>query len=105
MSIPTIEKAIADATAPPTVEQGVRALVDDAKRCVQSRFAKCEAEIARHPGRAVAIAVGVGVLLHRLPVRSLIVANVKLLAALTPPLLLALGSAKAAEYLQRQARR
>lgn len=79
--------------------------MDDAKRCVQNRYAKCEAEIARNPGRAVAVAVAAGVLLHRLPVRSLIVANVKLLAALTPPLLLALGSAKAAEYLQRQARR
>lgn len=105
MAIPAFEEAIARSTQPPTVEEGVRTLIADAKNCVQSRLAKCEAEVVRHPGKAIAIAVAAGVLLHRLPVRSLLVANVKLLAALTPPVLLALGSAKAAEYFQNKARR
>ncbi len=49
-------------------------------------------------------AVAAGYCLHRLPVRSLLVSQVRLLAALTPPALLAIGAAKLCEYLQSQVR-
>ncbi len=89
----------------PTVEQGVNALIEDVKHKVQSGYETCEQRIRRSPGKAVLVAVAAGYCLHRLPVRSLLVAQVRLLSALAPPALLAFGAAKLCEFLQNEARR
>jgi hypothetical protein len=70
-----------------------------------STYARCEERVKQSPGKAVLIAVASGYFLHRLPVRSLLVSQVRLLAALAPPALYAFGAAKLGEYLQKQARR
>lgn len=88
---------------PPTVEQGVHALLDDAKRNVCERYEHYEDLVRQSPGKAVLISVAAGYLLHRLPVRSLIVSQVRLVTALAPPTLIAFGAAKLCEYLQNQA--
>lgn len=86
----------------PTVEQGVNALLDDAKRNVSERYEHCEQLVRQSPGKAVLISVAAGYLLHRLPVRSLIISQVRLVTALAPPTLLAFGAAKLCEFLQNQ---
>jgi hypothetical protein len=89
----------------PTIEQGLNSLLDEAKGKLCDRYGKCEAYVRESPGKAMLIAFGAGFLAHRLPVRSLLVTNTRILAALTPPALVAFGAAKLCELLQRQARR
>ncbi|MES2660539.1 MAG: hypothetical protein V4689_18080 [Verrucomicrobiota bacterium] len=95
----------ADPIAPPTIEQGVNALVEDVKHKVQSSYESCEQRIRKSPAKAVLVAVAAGYCLHRLPVRSMLVAQVRLLTALAPPALFAFGAAKLCEFLQNEARR
>ncbi len=94
----------ASIVSPPTIEDGVNALLADAKRKVSQRYEDCEQSVRHAPGKAILIAVAAGYLIHRLPVRSLLVSQVRLLAALAPPTLLAFGAAKLCEFLQEQAR-
>lgn len=89
---------------PPTIEQGVNALLGDVKRKACERYQDCERHVRDSPGKAVLVAVAAGYLLHRLPVKSLLVSQVRLAAALTPPTLLAFGAAKLCEFLQNQSR-
>jgi hypothetical protein len=89
----------------PTVEQGVNALIEDVKHKVHSSYENCEEQVRNSPGKAILIAVAAGYCLHRLPVRSILVAQVRLIAALTPPALFAFGAAKLCEFLQKEARR
>lgn len=91
-------------SAPPTVEQGVNALVGDVKRKVTDTYADCEQCVRQSPGKAILLAVAAGYCLHRLPVRSILVTQVRLISALAPPALLAFGAAKLCEYLQEKAR-
>jgi hypothetical protein len=88
----------------PTVEQGVNALLGDVKRKACERYQNCEQHVRESPGKAILAAVAAGYILHRLPVRSLLVSQVRLVAALAPPTLLAFGAAKLCEFLQTQAR-
>lgn len=87
----------------PTIEQGVHALIGDVKKQICQRYEDCEQRVRRSPGKAVLVAVATGYLLHRLPVRALLVSQVRLVAARTPPALLAFGAAKLCEFLQREA--
>ena len=65
---------------PLSVEEGVNVLLTNAQQHIRA----------------------VGYCLHRLPVRSLLVAQVRLLSALAPPALFVFGAAKVYEFLQRQ---
>lgn len=89
---------------PPTIEEGVSALVDDVKHKALVRYEKCEERVRRSPAKAVLIAAAAGYCLHRLPVRSILATQVRLLGALAPPALFAFGTVKVFEYLQRKAR-
>ncbi|MES2925125.1 MAG: hypothetical protein V4819_26465 [Verrucomicrobiota bacterium] len=89
----------------PTIEQGLNSMLHDVKAKACSTFEDCEERVKQSPAKAVLIAVAAGYCLHRLPVRSLLVSQVRLMAALAPPALLAVGAAKLCEFLQSQARR
>lgn len=91
------------ATQPPTIEQGLNTLVIDAKRKVSDSYHDYEDCVRESPGKAILLAVAAGYCIHRLPVRSLLVTQVRLLAALAPPALFAYGAAKVCELLQKQA--
>ena len=95
-----------DSPAPtaPSIEEGVNALLHDAKKKACERYQHAEDCVRESPTKAILVAVGAGYLLHRLPVRSLLVSQVRLVAALAPPVLFAFGAAKLCEYLQNQAR-
>jgi len=94
-----------DPNEAPTVEQGVAALVQDAKEHLRSRYEACERCVTESPGKAILTAVAAGYVLHRLPLKAIVVANARILASLTGPALLAFGAAKACEYLQKEARK
>jgi hypothetical protein len=91
-------------TAQPTIEQGINSLLHDAKQKVCERYENCEQRIRESPGQSILIAVAAGYFLHRLPVRSLLVSQVRLAASLAPPALFAIGAAKLCEFLHRQVR-
>jgi hypothetical protein len=88
---------------PLSVEEGVNALLCDAQQSIRHGFEECERHIRKSPTTSVLAAAAVGYCLHRLPVRAVLVVQVRLLAALAPPALFLFGAAKACEYLQRQA--
>ena len=58
--------------------------------------------VRRNPVPVVLGAVAFGYVLHRLPVRAILVTKVRVLSALTPPALLLFGAAKLYDFLQRQ---
>ena len=89
--------------APLSVEEGVNALLCDAEQSIRHGYQECEQHIRKSPTSSVLAAVAVGYCLHRLPVRAILVAQVRLLSALAPPALFLFGAAKVCEYLQRQA--
>lgn len=88
-----------------TMEDGVNALIGNARQGIRQRYQKYENHIRKSPTKAVLGAVAAGYLMHRLPMRAIIVTQVRVLSALTPPALLLFGAAKLFEFLQRQERK
>ncbi len=84
------------------MEEGVNVLWSNARQSLCRRYQECEERIRKSPATAVLGAVAAGYLLHRLPVRAILVTHVRVLSALTPPALLLIGAAKLYEFLQRQ---
>jgi hypothetical protein len=89
---------------PPSVEEGVNALLCNARQGIRQSYGKFESRIRNSPTKAVLGAVAAGYLIHRLPMRAIVVTQVRVLAALTPPALLLFGAAKLFDFLQRQKR-
>jgi hypothetical protein len=90
------------ADAPLSIEEGVNVLLSNTRQCIRHRYQECQNRIRESPTTAVLGAVAVGYLLHRMPVRAILVTQVRVLSALTPPALLLFGAAKLYEFLQRQ---
>lgn len=86
----------------PSVEQSVCHLLNKARQDLRQRCHRCEDRIRQSPATAVLGATAAGYLLHRLPVRAILLTQVRVLSALTPPALLLFGAAKLYEVLQRQ---
>lgn len=84
------------------MEEGVNVLLSNARQCVQHRYQACENRIRKSPTTAVVGAVAAGYLLHRMPVRAILVTQIRVLSALTPPALFLFGAAKLYDFLQRQ---
>lgn len=89
------------ATAP-SMEEGVKVLLGNARQGIRHRYQKCENKVRKSPTTAVIGAVAAGYLLHRMPVRAILVTQVRVLSALAPPALFLFGAAKLYEFLQRQ---
>lgn len=89
-------------TAPISIEEMVNDSLCHVRNGIQLRYQKCENQIRKSPTTSVIGAVAVGYLLHRLPVRAILVTQVRVLSALTPPALFLFGAAKLYDYLQRR---
>ncbi|RYD36587.1 MAG: hypothetical protein EOP87_05185 [Verrucomicrobiaceae bacterium] len=89
----------------PSVDDGIRSVLHSGKEKTLDCLGKWEDRVRKHPVESVLGAVVVGCLLHRMPVRSILVAKVKLVSALAPPALLAYGAAKLCEILQKKSTR
>lgn len=92
------------AATPLSMEEGVNALLSNARQGIRHRYQNCENRIRKSPTTAVLGAVAVGYLLHRLPVRGILLTQVRVLSALTPPALFLFGAAKLYSFLQKQSR-
>lgn len=88
----------------PTIEDGVNALIGDAKQKACQSYEHWEECVRESPGKSILLAVAAGYCLHRLPLRSLLISQVRVASALAPPVLLAFGAAKLCQFLQQQAR-
>ena len=88
--------------APLSMEEGVNILLCSARQGIRHRYQQCENQIRRSPTTSVLGAVAAGYLLHRLPVRAILVTQVRVLSALAPPALFLFGAAKLYEFLRRQ---
>lgn len=93
-----------DPNSPPSVDDGIRSVLHSGKEKTIECLEKWEDCVRKHPVESVLGAVVAGCLLHRLPVRSILVAKVKIISALAPPALLAYGAAKLCEVLQRKSK-
>lgn len=87
---------------PVSVEEMVKLSLCDVRKRICNRSQKCEDMIRESPKASVLGGVGVGYLLHRLPVRAILVTQVRVLSALAPPALFLFGAAKLFGFLQRQ---
>lgn len=87
---------------PLSMEEGFHVLMANARQSICHRYHSCEDRIRESPKKAVFGAVAAGYLLHRLPVREILVTQVRILSALTPPALILFGAAKLYDFLQRQ---
>ncbi|MDB6080575.1 MAG: hypothetical protein JWO82_4322 [Akkermansiaceae bacterium] len=81
-------------------EDRVDAFLRRGREYLGEQVATCEERISESPGKAVLIAVGVGYLARSLPLGAMLGVPVRLAAKLAPPLLLALGAAKAYEFIR-----
>jgi hypothetical protein len=88
--------------APISLEEMVNGSLHKAQQGICHRYHECENQIRKSPATSVLGAVAVGYLLHRLPVRAILVTQIRVLAALAPPALFLFGAAKFYEFLQRQ---
>lgn len=84
------------------MEDGVNVLLSNARLGIRRRYRECENRVRKSPTKAVLGAVAIGYLLHRLPVRAILVAQVRVLSALAPPAFFLFGAAKLYGFLQRQ---
>lgn len=85
-----------------SLEEGVHVLMNNARQCIRERHEECEDRIRKSPTNAMLGAVAVGYILHRLPLRRILVTKVRVLAALTPPALILFGAAKLFDVLQKK---
>lgn len=84
------------------IESDVKALLCDVQQCARNQYEQCEERIRQAPGKAMLGAIAVGYLLHRLPVRAIIITQMRVLSALTPPALLLCGAAKVYDFLRKR---
>lgn len=88
--------------APISLEEGVNTLLCNAQQRFRDHYQSCEEHIRHSPASSVIGAVIAGYCAHRLPLRAIAIAQVRVLAALAPPALFLFGAAKVFEFLQRQ---
>lgn len=85
-----------------SMEEMVGVSLCNARQSIRHRYQRCENQIRKSPTTSVLGAAAVGYLLHRLPVRAILVTQVRVLSALTSPALFLFGAAKLYDFLQRQ---
>jgi len=88
--------------SPVSVEEMVHVSLCNVRQDICHRFHKCEDRIRKSPAASVLGAAGIGYLLNRLPLRAIVVTQVRVLSALAPPVLFLIGAAKIYDYLQRR---
>lgn len=81
-------------TSPQTVEDMLNTAIQQVEAVIQPRWKQVEEKVRQSPTKAVLIAAGIGYVLHRLPLRSLLATQLKVLWALAPPAVMAVAAGK-----------
>jgi hypothetical protein len=84
------------------MEEGINVLWCNARQGLRHRYQRCQNQVRKCPMTAAFGAVAAGYVLHRLPLRAILVTQVRVLSTLAPPALFLFGAAKLYEFLQRQ---
>jgi hypothetical protein len=87
---------------PPSVEERLDDMLGKVQHSLQHCIEDCEEHVRRSPTASMLTAAAVGYCLHQLPLRAILVAQVRLLSALVPPALFLFGAAKVYDLVQRQ---
>jgi hypothetical protein len=95
--MPTTQKPHA---SPDSMEDMLTTAFTRAEDMFRERWTKVEEKVRESPTAAVLIAAGIGYCLHRLPLRSLLATNLKLLWAFAPPAAMAAVAGKAYHALE-----
>lgn len=85
-----------------SIEEGVNVLFRNAREGIQQRRLECETQIQKSPKKAMLGAFAAGYFMHHMPVRTILITQVRVLGALTPPALLLFGAAKLCDLLKKQ---
>jgi hypothetical protein len=85
-----------------SVDDGIHSMLSSSKDKAVACLEKWEDCVKQKPVQAIAGALVAGILIHRLPIRSILIAKIKIISALAPPALLAYGAAKVVEILQQK---
>lgn len=89
------------ATSTPSPMEGLLSdLFHKGEDLLRPQWEKVEKEVRQSPTASVLIAAGVGYMLHRLPMRSLLATNLKLLWAFAPPAVLLVAAAKGLQGIE-----
>ncbi|WP_038171233.1 hypothetical protein [Verrucomicrobium sp. BvORR106] len=85
-----------------SIDRGVTGFLNEAQDTVRRQYAEVEDTVRRSPAASLATAVAVGYFLHRLPLRAIINANLRIVSALAPPALFLFGAAKVYEMVKEE---
>jgi hypothetical protein len=85
-----------------SVEEIVSSSFDSARQSLCDCHEKCESIVRESPTASVLGAVAAGYILHRLPVRDILVTQVRVISALAPPALILFGAMKLLGFLQNR---
>jgi hypothetical protein len=85
-----------------SIDAGIDNMIHKAEESIARCVHDCEDFVRQSPTKAVLGALAAGYLLRHLPLRSILIAKVRLITALAPPALVLYGAAKVYEYLQEQ---
>lgn len=94
--------------SPPTsvlesIDRGVTSFLNDAQDTVRRQYVEIEDTVRRSPAASLATAVAVGYFLHRLPLRAIINAKLRVISAVAPPALFLFGAVKVYEMIKHEA--
>lgn len=84
-----------------TIEERLHLVLDDAKKGFCEGHENFEKQVQKSPTKAVLGAVAAGYVLHHLPVRALLVTQVRVLAALITPALFIYKAASLYDFVQK----
>jgi len=84
-----------------SVEESLSTFLTKAAEGIRQRHHRCEGRIRRAPTGAMLIALAGGYLLHRIPLRAVVITVCRLLWALTPTALVLFAVVKLVALLQK----
>jgi hypothetical protein len=85
-----------------SIDRGVTGFLQEAQDTVRRQYEEVQESVRESPAASLAAAVAVGYFLHRLPLRSIINAKLRIISALAPPALFLFGAAKVYELLKEE---
>ena len=86
----------------PSVDQTLDSFIHKTEESITHCLHDCEDFVRKSPTKAMLGAVAAGYLLRNLPLKSILITKIRILAALAPPALVLYGAAKVMEMLQDQ---
>lgn len=85
-----------------SMDEEIKDLLRNAQESIHLQYGKFENRVRHSPSSAILGALAAGYLMHRLPMRAILLTKVRIIAAMAPPALLLFGAAKFYDFMQRR---